>query len=132
MPGGEPTLDAALKMFASPPPERAGVYVVRSSEAAPAVLVDVDVDGVPLGRLGPRSYLYREVTPGRHTVTAHAGSSATSAFDVDTGALVFVRQEMTWGFWQAGVRLRLVGEEEGRRCSTAGSPRSWCCGRRST
>jgi hypothetical protein len=110
---GDPQQDASLKTYTAPP-DRGGIFVVRDG-TAPFERVDIDVDGVPLGQLVGHTYLHREVVPGRHKVAAHAENTATLEFDVDAGTLAFVRQEMTWGFWQPRAKLVLVSEEEGRQ-----------------
>ncbi len=114
VPPGDPAQDARLKTF-TPPAGLAGLYVVRSDAAAPAVRMDVDIDGVPLGQTGARTFLYRTVAPGRHTVTAYAENTATLDLEVAADTLAFVHQEPTWGMWQPRTRLRVLDEAAGRQ-----------------
>jgi hypothetical protein len=118
VPDGDRKHDAMLKTFAAPPGQ-AGIYVVRRGVEAPAVPMDVDIDGVPLGRTGARTYLYRTVAPGRHTVSAHAENTARLDLDLAAGTLSFVGQDTTWGVWRPRTRLRLLGAAEGREAVQA-------------
>lgn len=118
VPAGDPQLDARLKTFAAPP-GAAGLYVVRSEPAAPAVRMDVDVDGVPLGRTAAGTYLYRTLAPGRHTVTSYAENTATLEVEVGAGGLAFVAQEARWGLWQPRTRLRRLDADAGREAVRA-------------
>lgn len=114
VPSGDPAQDAALKTFAIAP-ERAGLYVYRDEVIGAAVPMSVHVDGAPLGRTMARTYLYRELAPGRHTVTSSAENTDTLEMEVEAGRLAYVRQEVRMGLFSARTRLHRVGEAEGRR-----------------
>ena len=114
VPMGDPQQDAALKAFAVAP-HRAGIFVYRNEVEAPAIRMDVYLDGAPLGQTASRTYLYREVAPGRHTVTSRAENTVTLDVDVEAGALAFVWQEVTWGAFSAGNKLHLTDPTQGRK-----------------
>ena len=71
VPMGDPARDLTLKQF-EVAPDKAGVYIYRNELIGRAVKMDVEVDGKPIGQTAAQSYLYRELTPGKHTVTAKA------------------------------------------------------------
>jgi hypothetical protein len=114
VPMGDPQQDAALKAFAVAP-DRAGIFVYRNEAAAVAVTMDVHLDGVPLGQTAPKTYLYRQVAPGRHTVTSQAENTDTLDVDVEAGALAFVWQEIKWGMFSTRSKLHLMNETQGRK-----------------
>jgi Protein of unknown function (DUF2846) len=113
VPMGSPQQDAALKTFAVAP-DKAGIFIYRNEAAAAASRMDVYLDGAPLGQTAAKTYLYREVAPGRHTVTSKAENTATLDLNVEAGALAFVWQEVTWGMFSARNQLHLVNEAQGK------------------
>lgn len=114
VPMGDPQEDRALKTFAVAP-DRAGIFVYRNELAGAAVRMDVRLDGVPLGQTAARTYLYREVAPGRHRVVSIAENTATLDLDVEAGTQAFVWQEVTFGAFSARSRLQRVDEAQGRQ-----------------
>jgi hypothetical protein len=110
---GDPQQDATLKKF-TVAPDRAGIYIYRNGAAGAAARMDVYLDGAPLGQTAGRTYLYRELAPGRHTVTSRAENIATLEVNVEAGSLAFVWQEATWGMLSSRSKLHLVNEAEGR------------------
>src|SRR4051812_22648071 len=99
VPKGDATQDAALKTF-TVAPDKAGIYVYRNEMMGAAIAMDVAIDGTAVGKTGANTYLYKEVAPGKHTVT----SQGEDKLDVDVapGVLVFVWQEVKMGMMAAG------------------------------
>jgi len=114
VPMGDPQQDAALKAFAVAP-DRAGIFVYRNEAAAVAATMDVYLDGAPLGQTAPKTYLYRQVAPGRHSITSRAENTDTLDVEVEAGALAFVWQEVTWGMFSPRNKLHLMNEAQGRK-----------------
>src|SRR5512139_917538 len=114
VPMGDPQQDLALKTF-SVAPDRAGIFVYRSELAGGTVRMDVQLDGAPLGQTAARTYLYREVAPGRHRVVSIAEKTATLDLDVEAGTQAFVWQEVTFGMLSPRNRLHRVDEAQGRQ-----------------
>ena len=90
--------------------------VVRGTklEQQHAVKMDVEVDGKPIGQTAAQSYLYRELTPGKHTVTAKAENIDSLEIDAQPGKLSFIWQEVKMGVVFARTKLHLVDEKTGR------------------
>lgn len=106
--------DAARKAFAVAP-DKAGLYVYRNEHMGGMVTMKLSIDGAPAGRTGAMTYVYRDVTPGRHKLTSHAENDDSIEFDAKPGTLTFIWQEVKMGLLSARTKLHLVGEEQGRK-----------------
>ncbi len=108
----DPNVDAAQKTF----PIRsdvAGLYIY-TNEYMHRFWANVEIDGAPLGQIVTRSYLYTEVAPGRHAVTAMADNTETLEFDAEAGTTYYVRLTTQFGWAQPGVSLEAVPEIDGQ------------------
>lgn len=114
VPMGDPARDAALKTFKAPT-EKAGLYVYRNENMGGAVRMDVLVDGVQIGSTAANTYLYSELTPGKHTVTSKAENSDSVEIDAQPGTIAFVWQEVKMGLLYARTKLHLVTSTEGKK-----------------
>ena len=113
VPMGDAKKDAELKSF-TPKPGVAGLYIYRNESFGAAIRMDVEIDGQPIGQTAAKTYFYKEVAPGRHTVTSK--SENTDSIEVETvaGKLYYIWQDVKLGLLFARTKLSLVGEEEGR------------------
>lgn len=114
VPMGDAKQDAALKTF-TVPAEKAGIYIYRNESMGAAVKMDVAVDGTVIGQTAAKTYLYKEVTPGKHTVSSKAENTDTIEIDAKPGTLTYIWQEVKMGIMYARTKLNLVGEAEGRK-----------------
>lgn len=114
VPMGDPAQDAALKTF-SAKPETAGVYIYRNESFGAAVSMEVDVNGKPIGKTGANTYLYTEVSPGKHTITSKAENSDSIEIVADQGKLYYIWQEVKMGLMSARSKLHLVDEAKGQQ-----------------
>ena len=114
VPIGDAKQDAALKSF-SVPENGAGVYIYRNESMGAAVKMDVELDGKFIGRTSANTYLYKEVRPGKHTISSNAENTDFIAIDVRPGTLTYVWQEVKMGILFARTKLNLVGEIEGKK-----------------
>lgn len=114
VPMGDPAQDAALKTF-SAKPETAGVYIYRNESFGAAVHMDVEVNGQPIGKTGANTYLYKEVPPGKLTVTSKTENSDSLEVDAVQGKLYYIWQEVKMGIISARSKLHLVDEERGQK-----------------
>lgn len=113
VPMGDEKQDAALKTFAVPA-DKAGVYIYRNESMGAAVKMDVEVDGQVIGQTAANTYLYKEITPGKHTISSKAENTDTIEIDAKPGTLTYVWQEVKMGILYARTKLNLVDEEEGK------------------
>ena len=114
VPMGDPKQDAALKTF-KVAPDKAGIYIYRNESMGAAVKMDVAVDGQPIGQTAANTYLFKEVTPGKHTVSSSAENTDTLEVDVKQGTLAYLWHEVKRGVLYARTKLHLVSEVEGKK-----------------
>jgi Protein of unknown function (DUF2846) len=114
VPMGDPKLDAAAKTF-QVPADKAGIYVYRNESMGAAVKMDVIIDGQNIGETAAKTYFYKEVAPGKHTVASKAENTDTIEVDLKPGALAFIWQEVKMGLMFARTKLHLVGEQDGKK-----------------
>ena len=112
---GNAKQDAALKVF-TVPADRSGIYVYRIGSILGAMVkMDVTVDGTFIGQTASNTYLYKEVTPGKHTVTSKAENTDSIDIEAMPGTLIYLRQEVQMGILYARNKLRLVDEVAGKK-----------------
>ncbi len=114
VPMGDAKKDAELKSF-TPKPDVAGLYIYRNESFGAAIRMDVEVDGKPVGQTAAKTYFYKEVTPGKHTVTSKSENSDSIEVDAVAGKLYFIWQEVKMGLLYARTKLSLVSEDEGKK-----------------
>lgn len=114
VPMGDPKRDAELKTF-SVAQDKAGIYVFRNESMGGAVKMDVSIDGQLIGQTAAKTYFYKDVTPGKHTVTSTAENTDTLEVDVQPGTLAYIWQEVKMGLLYARTKLHLVSEAEGKK-----------------
>ena len=113
VPMGSPDEDMKLKMFEKPS-DTAGVYIYRNESMGGGVKMDVELDGRAIGQTAAKTYLYKEVSAGQHTVTSKAENDNTLTFEAIAGKLHYIWQEVKMGLLYARSELKLVSEEEGQ------------------
>ncbi len=114
VPMGDPKQDAALKEFSSKSGV-AGIYIYRNESFGGAVTMDVSVDGKALGKTAANTFLYKEVKPGKHTVTSEAENTENLELNTVSGKLYYVWQEVKMGLLYARNKLHLVSADEGKK-----------------
>jgi hypothetical protein len=111
---GDAQQDAAAKKFVAPK-DNAGVYVYRNESMGGAVKMEVGIDGKPIGKTAAKTFLYKEVTPGKHTITSKAENTDALELDAKPGMLYYVWQEVKMGFMSARSKLQLMDETQGKK-----------------
>lgn len=114
VPMGDTKQDSAAKTF-QVPVDKAGIYVYRNESMGGAVKMDVIIDGQTIGETAPKTFFYKEVAPGKHTVASKAENTDTIEVDLKPGTLAFIWQEVKMGFLFARTKLHLVSEQEGKK-----------------
>jgi hypothetical protein len=115
VPMGDPAKDAALKTFAAPAADKAGLYIYRNESMGAAVKMDVSVDGQPIGQTVANSYLYKEVAPGKHTIASTAENTDAIEIEAKPGSLNFIWQEVKMGILYARTKLHSVNDADGKK-----------------
>ena len=111
---GDAQQDAALKTFAVPK-GKSGIYIYRNESMGGAITMEVTVDGQPIGATGAKTYLYREVNPGKHTITSKAENTDTLTLTTQAGRGYFVWQEVKFGVIAGRTQLHLVDDATGKK-----------------
>lgn len=113
VPMADHAADTAAKKF-KPSPGTAGLYIYRNEYRGGAVKMLVVVDGRSLGKTVPMSYLYTEVPPGRHIITADGGNTDQIKIEAIAGESIYVHQAIKSGFSMAGSSMAKVSDTEGQ------------------
>lgn len=114
VPMGDPKQDAALKTFTITP-DKAGVFIYRNESIGGAVKMDVAIDGNPIGQTAANTYLYKEVSPGKHSITSTSENADSIEIDATPGTLSYVWQEVKMGVLYARTKLHLVNDADGKK-----------------
>ena len=115
VPMGDAKQNAALKTFQAPTDNKSGIYIYRNEVLGAAVKMDVSVDGAPIGQTVANTYLYKEVAPGKHTISSTAENTDTLEIDAKPGTLVYVWQEVKMGMLYARNKLHLENDADGQK-----------------
>ncbi len=108
--------DQALKTFAAPPQDQAGLYIFRDSLLGAALKKTVKIDGEVIGETGPNTYFYRLITPGQHTLATESEFSDNMLqLNAEAGKNHYVRQSIKLGVFVGGAKLTEVSESEGQK-----------------
>jgi hypothetical protein len=108
--------DAAMKAFTPLAGEKAGLYVFRNSFVGQALTKKVSLDGTVIGTTANKTYIYKEIAPGPHTLATQSEfSDNTVTFDAEGGKNYFARQYIKVGVFVGGAGVEMVDEEEGKR-----------------
>ena len=127
VPMGSKESDAQAKTFAAPSSGNAGVYIFRNSFVGQALTKALFIDSKPIGTSANKVYFYKELAPGKHTISTQSEFSDNALeITVESGRHYFVRQYIRMGVFVGGANLELVSEEEGKKevlqCALAASP----------
>ena len=108
-------LDVEAKRF-SPSPEKANIYITRSSGAAPGVLFQVHLDGKLAGSLAPDTYLLVDVEPGKHQIAVLTQESQDAmTITASRGENYFVDLVPKFGWQYARAALKELTQAEGKK-----------------
>lgn len=111
----DPEKDATAKQFKAPENGNAGIYVYRNESFGLAVPMDVEIDSKTIGTTMAKTYLYKEVPPGKHIVTSKSENTHSIEVEAKPGALHYIWQEVKMGMMYARTKLHLVNEEQGKK-----------------
>ena len=111
---GDAKQDAALKTFAIKS-DKAGIYIYRNESMGAAIEMNVELDGQAIGQTAANTYLYKEVAPGKHTVTSKAENDSSIEVDAKPGTLLYIWQEVKMGLLSARSKLQLVDQAQGQK-----------------
>lgn len=105
--------DAKAKQFAPSQGNTANLYIYRNEILGSAIKMTVLIDGVSVGDTVAKSYIFRTLPAGDHTVTSKAENDNTLDITMQAGQVYFVWQEVKMGALYARSKLHLVDEATG-------------------
>lgn len=111
---GDAKQDAALKTFVIAK-DKAGVYIYRNESMGAAIKMNVELDGQSIGQTASNTYLYKEVSPGKHTFTSKTENDSSIEVDAKPGTLLYIWQEVKMGLISARSKLHLVDQAQGQK-----------------
>ena len=111
---GDAKQDAALKTFTTSK-DKTGVYIYRNESMGAAIKMNVELDGKTIGQTAAKTYLYKEVTPGKHTFTSKAENDSSIEVDAKPGTMLYIWQEVKMGIIGARSKLQLVDQAQGQK-----------------
>jgi hypothetical protein len=108
--------DAALKNFQAPPENNAGLYIYRNTFAGQGLKKTVSLDGSVIGETANKTYFYKLLTPGQHTLSTESEFSDNAiTFHADAGKNYYVQQFIKMGVFVGGANLEVMSESEGEK-----------------
>jgi hypothetical protein len=108
--------DAAAKQFSPPPKNKAGLYMYRNLLKGQALKKRLLLDGVVIGATANKTFFYREIMPGKHTLATESEFGDNSiTLQTDAGKNYFVQQYIKMGAFVSGAGLNIVDEETGKK-----------------
>lgn len=105
--------DVTAKRF-SPSPDMSGIYIYRNEYFGAAIKMPVVLDGRQLGKTVAHSYLYKEVPPGKHIITADGENTDMLKVVTQPGQNVFIHQQVKMGFAVGRSGMKVVDAAEGK------------------
>jgi len=106
--------DKQVKTFIAPT-HQAGIYIYRHEILPSKVKMAVAIDGQTIGHTSTKTFLYKEIAPGKHTLTSVSENTSTLELHVKAGKLYYVWQEVKMGIYSERNKLHLVSETLGQR-----------------
>lgn len=108
--------DAAAKHFEVPPSNSAVVYIYRNSFVGQALKKDLSIDGKVIGKTANKTYFYKAVPAGSHTLSTESEFGDNSVvFEAAGGKNYYARQYIKMGVLIGGSGLEMVSEDEGKK-----------------
>lgn len=114
VPMGDTKMDAQAKTFVAPQ-DKTGLYIYRNESMGAVAKMTVAIDGQTVGQTAAKTFIYKEVPPGKHVITSSAENTDTLEVDAKPGTLTFIWQEVKMGILSARSKLHLVTAEEGKK-----------------
>jgi len=106
--------DSAAKQFNVANGE-SNIYVYRNVGVIIDTAVSIEIDGKSAGNTDHKTFILKSVSPGNHTISAHAENTDTIDLTTEPGGNYFVWLEVRTGAVTNHAHLHSVGEEKGKK-----------------
>lgn len=97
----------------------ANVYLCRNSFAGSIWDMTVLVDGKFAGETTAYSHFHWKLKPGKHVIQSKADNIYSLELNTKSNTNYFIKQDMIMGMMKGGAELKIIDEEEGRKCVLA-------------
>ena len=115
VPMASPEADAKAKSFVAATDGNAELYVYRNEAMGGAIKMPLLLDNMSIGDTGPHTYVFKEVTPGKHTIVSKTENDVSLEINAQPGQTYYVWQEVKMGVWSARSALHQVDEKTGQQ-----------------
>lgn len=105
--------DMQAKSF-TPSADKATVYIYRNENFGAAIKMPVLIDNMSVGDTAAKTYIEKQLPPGRHTITSKTEKDSSVTIDMLAGQIYYVWQEVKMGMWAAGSALHVVDASKGQ------------------
>ncbi|MFZ6648560.1 DUF2846 domain-containing protein [Undibacterium sp. TJN25] len=106
--------DAQAKSFAAQK-SKAQLYIYRSEGLGAGLKMQLELDGIAIGKTAAHTYAVISLKPGRHVLVSKASNESRLELTVQAGQNYYVWQEVKMGFLSGGSSLQLMDEAEGKK-----------------
>jgi hypothetical protein len=113
VPMASKSADAQAKQFAPSQQGMANLYIYRSEIIGAAIKMHVLVDGEHVGDTAAKTYIFKTLPAGSHTIVSKAENDTSLTIQMMAGHSYFVWQEVKMGVLYARSKLHLMDEAEG-------------------
>ena len=106
--------DSIAKSLA-PIPDKAIVYVMRTSLLGMAIPLKLDCDSFEVGWIHSKTYLYTIIDPGEHIFKATSENEFILKVNLEPGKIYYFDQEAKMGIMYARTKIKIINEEDGKK-----------------
>ena len=93
----------------------AELYVYRNESFGGAIKMPLLLDNTAIGDTAPHTYVFKEVTPGKHTIVSKTENDVSLDINAQPGQTYYVWQEVKMGVWTARSALHQMDEKTGQQ-----------------
>ncbi len=107
--------DTAMKTFAPPSSDKAGLYIFRDTFRGQGMKKKIYIDGVELAESANKVYFYIALTPGTHTIsTADNYDNHKVTFTAESGKNYFAEQFIEMRLTDSLAGIKMVSDAAGK------------------
>jgi hypothetical protein len=99
----------------TPIPDKAIVYIMRTSLFGMAIPLKLDCDSFEVGWIQSKTYLFTIIDPGEHVFKASSENEYTLKVSLEAGKIYYFDQEAKMGIAYARTKIKMIDEEEGKK-----------------
>jgi hypothetical protein len=107
--------DTKAKTFVAATDGNAELYIYRNESFGGAIKMPLLLDNTAIGDTAPHTYVFKEVTPGKHTIVSKTENDVSLDINAQPGQTYYVWQEVKMGVWTARSALHQVDEKTGQQ-----------------